>query len=91
MNERPRIGQLKDTSEAKTKQWVLLVILMGFVIALSVARGHLVNSLVSESPGGTAKTCLDQLRAGPEAGTDVPGVGEAAMAKPPAQGQVCVF
>jgi len=82
---------MNSASEMRTKRWVILIILMGFALVLSAARGHLVSSLVNESPGGTAETCLDRLRAGPEAGADVPGVGAAATAEPPAQVQVCVF
>jgi len=90
MNEKPRIALPKATSEMRTKQWVLIIILMGFVVALSAARGHLVCSLINDSPGGTAETCFDQLRLGPEAGRDVSCVEEATLAGSPAQGQVCV-
>jgi len=91
MNERPRIVQLKTTSEMRTKQWVLLVVLMGFVLALSAARGHLVDSLINASAGGTAEACFEQLQAGPGAGRDLPRTGGATMAGSAAQAQVCIF
>jgi hypothetical protein len=73
------------------KRWAIIVILMGFAVALSVARNHLACSLMGLGAGGAAETCFHQLHAGDGGNPEVRGNGEATRVEPLGHTQVCAF
>jgi len=90
MNPQPQIGRTKALCQV-TARSVLLVLLLGFVLALSAARGHVVGTLVHGSSGGAAGASVAGHEPGLEAGRDVPRGGDATAASMPAETRGCAY
>jgi hypothetical protein len=88
MNPQPQIGRTKALSQV-TARSVVVVILLGFVLALSAARSHVVGTLVHDGPGAAAEVGADRPGPGLEAGRDVSGESETTTASLPAQARGC--
>ncbi len=69
--------------EIRTKRTFLVILLICFVLLLSIARGHLVGSLIHEISSNAIKASASQPRSSPDPSRATSRVSEAAIVPDP--------
>lgn len=78
MNGKPEMGQLTGMNQSKAVATCLTILLILIVLVLSIARGHLIGSLIHTDRGTGARIGIEDLDAGSDLGIGTPRASEGA-------------